>query len=310
MRLKRVEKGDGFFRSLLIKFISGVSGMRLPDAARIVMYHRDFYGKPMTAWTHEAMRGESSWSVGERELFAAMTAKWNSCPFCIDAHGAIASLVLDKNLVKAALADFRNANLPPKVDCILEFLENLAKTPDDLTGANVLTPLQNGITTEEMEDAIAVVALFSITARCANAFNFELLNEVDSPKAAKRMLTQGYVFGKGKPEGRPDHRALAEELHKCILEEPGLTDSKLRQAMAKRATGGPAMAESAFDSLALQIGQSSYKITDELIRQVVRKAGSEKAAFELMTAAAVGSGLYLWQKGIGLLKKVVDKSTQ
>lgn len=48
MRLQKVEKGVGFLRSLLIKFISTVAGIRLPDAARIVMYHKDFYGKPMT----------------------------------------------------------------------------------------------------------------------------------------------------------------------------------------------------------------------------------------------------------------------
>jgi hypothetical protein len=51
---RQVEKGDGFFHALLIRFISIVSGMRLPDAARIVMYHQDFYGKPMSAWTQAA----------------------------------------------------------------------------------------------------------------------------------------------------------------------------------------------------------------------------------------------------------------
>src|SRR5580698_939495 len=106
MRLSEAEKGDGFFQALLFRFISMVSGMRLPDAARIVLYHQDFYGKPMAAWTQAAMRGESSWSVGERELFAALTAKWNSCTFCVKAHTAIASLALDETLVEEAVEDF------------------------------------------------------------------------------------------------------------------------------------------------------------------------------------------------------------
>lgn len=303
MRLQKVEQGDGFFRALLIRFISKVSGMRLPDAARIVMYHRDFYGKPMTTWTQAAMRGESGWSVGERELFAAMTAKWNACPFCVDAHGAIASLVLTKATVDAALGDFRRANLPPKLFAILDFLEAFVKAPDTITKAQVTTLLQHGISAEELEDAIAVVALFSITVRCANAFNFKLLNDADQSQAAKRMLTQGYVFGKGKPEGRADHPALAGELRSCTLEGPGLTEPGLRQAMAKRASGGPALTEPVYDNLALQIGQSAYKVTDEQVEKVIHKTGNEKAAFELMTAAAVGAGLYLWQKGIDLLKE-------
>jgi uncharacterized peroxidase-related enzyme len=307
MRLQKVEQGDGFFRALLIRFISTVSGMRLPDAARIVMYHRDFYGKPMTDWTQAAMRGESSWSVGERELFAAMTAKWNLCPFCIDAHGAIASLVLDRTLVKAALEDFRQANLPPKLYAVLEFLEILIKTPDQLTREQVITILQNGISAQELEDAMAVVALFSITVRCANAFNFEMLSQQDLSQAAKRMLTQGYVFGKGKMEGHPDYQALAEALRKRILEGPGLTNTELRQAIAKRASGGPVLPEPVYDSLAQQIGQSSYKVTNEQVEKVVRKAGNEKAAFELIIAAAVGSGLYLWQRGLSLLTEAQNK---
>src|SRR5579872_5323184 len=152
MRLIKVEKGDSFLHGLLIRFISMVSGMRLPDAARIVMYHQDFYGKPMTTWTQAAMRGESSWSVGERELFAAMTAKWNSCAFCVQAHSAIASLVLDKTLVNSALKDFRQAKLSPRLHAILVFLEIFAKTPNELTAEHVVTLLDTGITQQELED--------------------------------------------------------------------------------------------------------------------------------------------------------------
>lgn len=308
MRLQEIEKGDGFFRILLIKFISTVSGMRLPDAARIVMYHKDFYGKPMTEWTHAVMRGKSSWSVGERELFAAMTAKWNSCPFCIDAHGAIAGLVLDKTIVNATLEDFRKANLSSKLSAVLEFLEILAKTPDELTVEQVATVLKSGISAQELEDAMAIVTLFSITVSCANAFNFEMLDATDLFKAAERMLSQGYVFGKGKPKDRPDHIILSEDLRKRVLETSGLTSVELRQEIARRANGGPNLSDPVYDSIALQVGQSSYSVTDELVGKVVSKTGSEKAAFELITAAAVGRGLYIWQKGSGLLKQLKDKA--
>jgi hypothetical protein len=79
MRLPEIDRGDGFTNRLLIGFISIVSGMRLPDAARVAFYHKSFFGAPMGAWTQAAMRGPSPWSVGERELMAAMVAKWNSC---------------------------------------------------------------------------------------------------------------------------------------------------------------------------------------------------------------------------------------
>lgn len=303
MRLQQVEKGDGFFQALLFRFISMVSGMRLPDPARIVMYHEDFYGKPMTAWTQAAMRGESSWSVGERELFAAMTAKWNACSFCVQAHSAIASLAMDKTLVNATLDDFNKAELSSKLHTILSFLEIFSKTPNELTAEHVRTLSNNGITEQEAEDAMAVATVFGITVRLADTLNFAMLNEEDSAKGAERMLKQGYVFGKSKMHGHPDHRTLAEALRKRILEGPGKIDALLRQAMAKRASGGPAVADRAYDELAVQIGEAAYKITDSQVGKVAQKAGSEKAAFELIVAAAVGAGLSRWQKGLGLLNE-------
>lgn len=303
MRLRPLEKGDSFFHALLFRFISMVSGMRLPDAARIVMYHEDFYGKPMAAWTQAAMRGESSWPIGERELFAAMTAKWNSCTFCIRAHSAIASLVLDKTLVEAALEDFQRAKLSSKLHTILVFLEVFAKTPDELTMEHVVPVLHSGITQQELEDAMAVVTLFSITVRLADTFDFAIPGDSDFARAAPRMLEQGYVFGKSKLHGHPDQRALAEVLRKRVLEGPGITDVALRKGMAERAGGGPAVTEPAYDDLARQIGQAAYNVTDEQVKKVVQKTGNEKAAFELIVAAAIGAGLYRWQKGLSILEE-------
>jgi len=78
MRLREIDRGDGIANRLLIGFISLVARMRLPDAARVALYHKDFFGVPMGAWTQATMRGPGPWSVGERELMAAMVAKWNA----------------------------------------------------------------------------------------------------------------------------------------------------------------------------------------------------------------------------------------
>jgi hypothetical protein len=65
-RLHEIERGDDVFNRLLISFISLVSRMRLPDAARVAFYHKDFFATPMGAWTQAAMRGPSTWSIGDR----------------------------------------------------------------------------------------------------------------------------------------------------------------------------------------------------------------------------------------------------
>ncbi|MEO7908248.1 MAG: hypothetical protein ABIV47_01235 [Roseiflexaceae bacterium] len=304
MRLHEVERGDGPFWPLLIRLISLMSGMRLPDAARAVFYHKDFFGDPMSLWTHAAMRGESAWTVGERELIAAMTAKWNACPFCIGAHGAIAAQVLGKPLIETALDDFQHADLPTKLQATLTFLEVLTRRPDILTAEQARLVLGEGVTPEALEDAIAVSVLFNITARCADALKYEMLDDNSFDRAAKRMLVQGYTFGKGKTPAHPDHRALADVVHKRTLDGAGETNVDLRQAMAERAAGGPAV-EAPYDDLARQIGEAAYKVTDEQVANVVAQSGSERAAYELIVASALGAGLHRWRRGSNILEEAM-----
>ena len=145
MRLPEIERGDGLLSRFLIRLISLMSGMRLPDAARIVLYHKKFYGDPASGWTHAAMRGDSAWTVGERELIAAMTAKWNACAFCIGAHSAIAARVLGKPVVASALENFRQDKLSAKLRSTLAFLEILAMRPDELTARDARVVLEASI---------------------------------------------------------------------------------------------------------------------------------------------------------------------
>src|SRR5882757_371949 len=95
---------------------------------------------------------------------------------------------------------------------------------------------------------------------------------------------------------RPDHRALADSLRRRVLEGPGETDPTVRHAAAERAAGGPP-ADSHYDDLARQIGESAYRVTDGQVASVLRAAVSEKAAFEVIVAAAVGAGLLRWRQG-------------
>ncbi len=118
------------------------------------------------------------------------------------------------------------------------FSKKLVQSPDDLSMEDAQTVLGNKVSPQDIEDAIAIAALLSITVRFANAFNVELLDYKDSGLAAKRMLKQGYVFEKCKLHGQADPKALAEALRKRVLEGPGKTDVTLRQAIEKRLTEG------------------------------------------------------------------------
>lgn len=305
MRLGEVERGDRLFWRLLIRGISLASGMRLPDAARIVFYHKQFFGDPMSRWTHMAMRGESDWTVGERELMAAMTANWNACEFCVGAHGAIAARVLGRPVVDTALEDLQQAGLPARLRATLAFLEVVTRTPDTLTAEDARTVLREGVPPQALEDAIAVAALFNVIGRCADALDYDVPGDRDFDRAAKRLLAQGYAFGKGKHPVHADNRALADAVRRRVLEGPGETAAALRHAMAERAAGGPPL-EAPYDDLARQIGQGAYKVTDEQVASVVEEAGSQRAAFELIVASTLGAGLHRWRRGRKVLEEALE----
>jgi len=52
-----------------------------PDIFKLVAYRSGCFGGPFLRAAHETLRGDSEWSVGERELFAAFVSSLNQCPF-------------------------------------------------------------------------------------------------------------------------------------------------------------------------------------------------------------------------------------
>ena len=81
MRLPRVEHRHRLKEKAILLLIRLVSGRRVPDVVKTLMYRPELWGKPMADWTQAVLRGDSQWSVGERELFAAFTSKLNQCVF-------------------------------------------------------------------------------------------------------------------------------------------------------------------------------------------------------------------------------------
>jgi hypothetical protein len=70
---------------------------------------------------------------------------------------------------------------------------------------------------------------------------------------------------------RVDHRALADSLRRRVLE-----------------------------------GQSAHRVTDIQVAGVLQAMGSEKAAFEVIAAAAVGAGLVRWRQAMRALEEATD----
>lgn len=192
MRLAEVERGDTLRARALIGAISLASGMRLPDAARVAFYHQAFVSKALGQWTQATMRGPSEWSVPERELMAALVARWNDCAFCIGAHRAVAIAGMPRATVDAVLSDFETADIDERYRAALAFLRVMTLTPDELGAAHVRRALDAGVSRAALGDAIAVGALFAIVTRYADALAFAIPTDDELAKAGAMLLKRGY----------------------------------------------------------------------------------------------------------------------
>ena len=80
MRLTILDKGHGFRTKALFAFIRVVTRQPTPEIIKLIGYRPAFFGAYMKKVTHEAMRGSSGWSVGDRELMAALVSRVRSFP--------------------------------------------------------------------------------------------------------------------------------------------------------------------------------------------------------------------------------------
>ncbi len=192
MRLDVLNRGYGPGTKVLFAVIGLVSRQPVPDAAKLVFYRPDFYGARAKEFTHEAMRGPSAWSVGDRELMAAYVSTVNESAFCIGAHTATAGQAYqDGAKVQAVLADLESAPVEDGLRATLRMLGKL--TWEGTVGAEDMRQvLSAGVSREQVEDALAVCAAFNTTGRLADAFGFEVLSPEGFEAGAKFLLKRGY----------------------------------------------------------------------------------------------------------------------
>ena len=192
MRPRVLDHGYGVGTKLLFRLVRLMSGHPVPDAAKITFYRPDFYGTPAKKFTHEAMRGRSTWSVGDRELMAAYVSKVNDSQWCVSAHTATATQAYqDRETVAAVLADLDSAPIEERLRATLGMLGKLTRE-GTLSADDIRAVLSAGVSHQQIEDALAVSFAFNTIDRLANAFAFEVLSQEGFEAGAKYLLKRGY----------------------------------------------------------------------------------------------------------------------
>jgi AhpD family alkylhydroperoxidase len=190
MRLEILDRGHRLGTKALLGMIRLVSRQPVVDAVKLAFYRPDFYGGGDL--THEAMRGPSAWSIGDRELMAAFVSQVNDTPFCVKAHSATSSLAYgDAAKVTATLADLGTAPIEEPLRATLGMLGKLTRE-NQIDANDVRTVLSAGVSPQQIEDALAVCLAFNITDRLANAFDFAIATPAAMDAGARHLLKRGY----------------------------------------------------------------------------------------------------------------------
>ena len=81
MRLEKVRSGHRFKQKFLLTMIRLIGRREPPDVIKSLLYRPEFWGGRFSELCQASLRQPSSWTVGERELFAAFVSRLNHCVF-------------------------------------------------------------------------------------------------------------------------------------------------------------------------------------------------------------------------------------
>ena len=192
MRLRILDTGHGFGTKALFALIRTVSRQPVLDVIKLVKYRADFYGQPMSKVTHEAMRGPSAWSIGDRELMAAFVAKANQCEFCTRAHAAVAQRAYGNGKTASALlSGVDTAAIDEPLRATLLMLGKLTRD-HTVYADDMRVVLAAGASPQQIEDALAICFSFNVIGRLADAFGFLVPGPEAFEAGAKYLLARGY----------------------------------------------------------------------------------------------------------------------
>jgi AhpD family alkylhydroperoxidase len=104
MRLRILDRGHDLPTRLTFAVVRRMAHAEVPEVIKVAAYRHRYFGTPFHVLVQDLMRGPSSWTVGERELFAAFTSSRNQCQFCTTAHQAFAASCAGDDVVAVQAA--------------------------------------------------------------------------------------------------------------------------------------------------------------------------------------------------------------
>ncbi|MGI9206139.1 MAG: carboxymuconolactone decarboxylase family protein [Woeseiaceae bacterium] len=169
----------------------------LPDDAdmREIIRNRPIQMALFNQLTHDLMRHQSAFTVGERELIGAFVSSTNDCPYCAGLHSVIAShFDVPESTLEALALDFEIAPVEQRMRPVLRYVEKLTKTPYQMTQADADAVYAAGWDDSALSDAVLICGLFNMANRIIEGHGIDRATPTEKLAASGRWLAKfGYV---------------------------------------------------------------------------------------------------------------------
>jgi uncharacterized peroxidase-related enzyme len=123
-------------------------------------------GRPLIEYHEALLRGESPFTVPERELMAAYVSGVNACQYCQGAHTAAAKQFgVAGQLISDLLTNLTTAAIEPRMVPVLNYIRKLTLTPTHMTQADADAVYAAGWSERALYDAVQICCLYNFMNR-------------------------------------------------------------------------------------------------------------------------------------------------
>ncbi len=137
----------------------------LSDITDITWNDRKRLG-PLDKASQEIMRGKSSFTYAQKEIFAAFVSGLNACSFCYGSHTEVANnFGIPKKTIEVLLEDIDSAPIASNEKPLFQYLKKLTLTPSKLIQDDAGKIFHAGWSEQDLQDLILIGCLFNFYNR-------------------------------------------------------------------------------------------------------------------------------------------------
>lgn len=151
-RLLAVQEKSGFIPNVFVKLAYR------PDEFRAFFAYHD-----------ALMEKDSGLSKAEREMIVVATSSFNSCEYCVIAHGAILRIRAKNPLIADQIAvNYLKADITPRQRAMLDFGMKVCREAQTIAEDHFAVLSGHGFSDDDIWDIAAIASFFALSNRMAH----------------------------------------------------------------------------------------------------------------------------------------------